>query len=137
MTASTLQTWHQIVNTRDMALLAKVLADDVVFTSPVVHTPQHGKDIALMYLGAALMVLNNESFHYLNEWEGPSSAVLEFLTTVQGIEINGVDIIGWNSDGKISSFKVMVRPLKAMNLLHQMMGAMLAGGKSDAPFSTS
>ena len=102
----------------------RLLADDVVFQSPVVHTPQRGKAITTQYLAAALQVLNNESFTYLNEWIGETSAVLEFQSVIDGIEINGVDIIAWNAAGKITHFKVMVRPLKAINLLHQMMGAL-------------
>ena len=117
--------WHQIVHTKDTAALQAILADDAVFESPVVHTPQHGKAITFKYLYAALHVLNNDSFTYLNEWQSERSAVLEFQSTVEGIAINGVDIIHWNDAGLITHFKVMVRPLKAVNKLHEMMGRML------------
>ncbi len=117
--------WHQIVRTKDTAALQAILADDAVFESPVVHTPQHGKAITFKYLHAALHVLNNDSFTYLNEWQSERSAVLEFQSTVEGIAINGVDIIHWNDAGLITHFKVMVRPLKAVNKLHEMMGRML------------
>jgi hypothetical protein len=120
-----IEQWHRIVVTRNAAGLADILADDVVFQSPVVHTPQSGKAIAARYLGAAVHVLGNESFRYVNEWYGEHSAVLEFETTVDGILINGVDMIEWGTDGRITRFKVMVRPLKAVNLLHQMMGQQL------------
>lgn len=120
--------WHALVKERNARGLDTLLADDVVFVSPVVHTPQSGKAITTAYLSAALQVLNNGSFVYLNEWIGENSAVLEFQTVVQEIEINGVDIIMWNAEGKITKFKVMVRPLKAINLLHQLMGAQLAQG---------
>lgn len=103
-----------------------MLADDVVFRSPVVHTPQRGKAITLKYLSAALAVLGGEAFRYVGEWLSESSAVLEFVTTLDGLEINGVDMIGWNAEGRIDRFKVMVRPLKAINALHQAMGAKLA-----------
>jgi hypothetical protein len=102
-----------------------LLADDVVFESPVVHTPQLGKAITGKYLAAAMHVLNNDTFSYLNQWIGPTSAVLEFQTTCDGIVVNGVDMITWNGDGHITHFKVMVRPLKAINKLHEMMGQML------------
>jgi hypothetical protein len=125
MPMNTLEAWHKIVKSRDATLLGTLLADDVVFESPVVHKPQLGKAITYMYLNAALHVLNNESFVYLNEWKGENSAVLEFQTTVDGITINGVDLISWNAAGHISHFKVMVRPLKAMNKLHELMGVML------------
>lgn len=117
--------WHRIALARDVAALNDILDDKVTFLSPVVHTPQVGKAITLKYLTAALKVLNNDSFHYLNEWFGDTSAVLEFETVVENITINGIDIITWNDAQKIVEFKVMVRPLKAINLIHQAMGAML------------
>ena len=125
MHMNTLEAWHKIVKSRDAAALGTLLADDVVFESPVVHKPQLGKAITYMYLNAALHVLNNESFVYLNEWKREKSAVLEFESTVEGITINGVDMITWNEAGYISHFKVMVRPLKGMNKLHELMGRML------------
>jgi len=120
-----IERWHAIAKSRDTRALSELLADEAIFESPVVHTPQVGKAITQKYLGAAMQVLNNGSFEYLNEWYGESSAVLEFRCTCDGIVINGVDIIEWNAAGKISHFKVMVRPLKAINALHEMMGKML------------
>ena len=125
MQPDTMARWHKLVEARDVAALDDLLADEVVFQSPVVHTPQVGKAITRAYLTAAMRVLNTPAFHYLNEWRGPTSAVLEFATEIDGIQINGVDIIAWNAAGKITSFKVMVRPLKAINVLHQTMGRML------------
>ncbi len=117
-----IEQWHQVVKSRDAAALKELLAEDVVFVSPVVHTPQAGRTITLAYLQAAMKVLNNPSFHYLNQWFGPESAVLEFECVVEGISINGIDMIHWNGAGRIDHFKVMVRPLKAVNKLHEMMG---------------
>jgi hypothetical protein len=121
-----LQRWHDAALRRDAAALDDLLAEDVVFLSPVVHTPQKGRAITKFYLGAALAVLGNEHFRYVNEWIGDNSAVLEFTTRLGATEINGVDIIGWNADGRIVSFKVMVRPLQAIQAVHQAMAAMLA-----------
>lgn len=121
-----IEEWREIVKTRDLARLERLLAEDVVFISPVVHTPQAGRAITMKYLAGALAVLNNDSFHYLNEWHGERSSVLEFATTIQGVEVNGVDLVFWDESGRITRFKVMVRPLKAINMLHQMMGAQLA-----------
>ena len=132
MLEAALKEWHRIAAEKDVKGLDAALADDVVFQSPVVHTPQRGKAITKAYLTAALHVLNNKQFHYTGEWTGPNSAVLNFATTLDGIEIDGVDIITWNDEGKITNFKVMVRPLKAVNMLHQMMGAMLARMKPKA-----
>jgi hypothetical protein len=117
--------WHEIVRTRDASGLSDLLADDVVFYSPVVHTPQNGKVITTMYLSAAIHVFGNDSFRYVREVVGERDAVLEFETEIDGITVNGVDMIRWNEDGKITEFKVMVRPLKAINLIHQKMAAML------------
>ena len=121
----TLAVWHDLVKTRDAGKLAALLADDVVFHSPVVHTPQRGKAITLLYLQGALHVLNNGHFRYEREIVGPRDALLEFTTEIDGVHINGVDLIRWDDRGQIVDFKVMVRPLKAVNALHQKMGEML------------
>lgn len=117
--------WHAYVQSRDPADLGTLIAEDCVFESPVVHSPQVGKAITEKYLLSALQVLNNDSFEYLGEWRAERSAVLEFGCVIDGIRINGVDMIWWNEAGLITRFKVMVRPLKAINMLHQKMGEML------------
>ena len=117
--------WHDIVRTRDARGLKEILADDVVFYSPVVHTPQIGSAIATKYLAAAIHVFGNDSFSYIREVVGERDAILEFETEIDGIVVNGVDMIKWNDDDKIVEFKVMIRPLKAINLIHQKMGEML------------
>ena len=122
---ATIERWHQVVKDRDVRALHELLAEDVVFVSPVVHTPQEGRAITQAYLQAALQVLNNSSFRYLNQWFGADSAVLEFESVVEGITVNGIDMIHWNAAGRIDHFKVMVRPLKAVNKLHELMGRQL------------
>ena len=129
MTISTLHTWHELVRTRNAKGLAALLADDVVFHSPVVHTPQVGKAVTQQYLAAAFRVFFDASFHYVRELTGPHDAVLEFQVTIDGIAVNGVDMLKWNDEGLITEFKVMVRPLKAINLIHQKMAAMLQAGQ--------
>lgn len=125
MAIDTLAKWHSIVATADLAGLDELLADDAVFHSPVVHSPQHGKELATMYLSAAYQVLGHAGFRYVREVVGERDAVLEFVATVDGIHVNGVDMMHWNEDGRIDDFKVMIRPLKAINLLHQKMREML------------
>ena len=125
MITDAIAAWHKLVQDRDAQALDNILAENVVFHSPVVHSPQEGKQITTLYLTAALHVLNNDSFKYLREVVSGSNAVLEFLTVIDGITINGVDMITWNEEGKIIGFKVMLRPLKAINLIHKMMGDML------------
>jgi ketosteroid isomerase-like protein len=120
-----IEEWHRIVRERDIDALDDLLADDVVFHSPVVHTPQRGRPITTMYLAAAVAVFGNESFRYVRDFRVSGEAVLEFVVTIDGVEVNGVDIIRWDDAGRIVDFKVMLRPLKAINLIHQKMGAML------------
>ena len=126
MIPPTIERWEHVVKSRDLDLLDQLLADDVVFESPVVHTPQVGRAITRAYLTAALQVLNSPEFRYIRRWLGKQSAVLEFETRLAGLTINGVDIINWNSEDRINHFKVMIRPLKAINAVHQAMGQQLA-----------
>jgi ketosteroid isomerase-like protein len=121
MIENTIATWHKIIETKDAAGLDNILADNVVFHSPIVHTPQEGKPITTLYLTAALYVFNNDSFKYLREVISGNNAILEFSTVIEGITVNGVDMITWGADGRITEFKVMVRPLKAINLIHKIM----------------
>jgi hypothetical protein len=120
-----LATWHRIVESRDPRELDALLDDDIVFHSPVVHTPQRGKALATMYLAAAVAVFGNPSFRYVREIAGPSDAMLEFETTIDGILVNGVDILRWNGAGRLVEFKVMLRPLKAIQVVHEKMGELL------------
>ena len=129
MPSSALSVWHELVRTRNPRGLDALLAETVVFHSPVVHTPQHGKAITRAYLSAALQVFVNDSFHYVREVVGTHDAVLEFEVAIDGIQVNGVDMLRWNDAQQITEFKVMLRPLKAVNLIHQKMGEMLAAGK--------
>ena len=118
--------WHNLVRSQDPSGLDGLLADDAVFLSPVVHAPQRGKTLTKAYLSGAFKVFFNPTFRYVREIIGSSDAMLEFETEIDGTLVNGVDIIKWNEDGKIVEFKVMLRPLKAINLIHERMGAMLA-----------
>ncbi|MBK6802896.1 nuclear transport factor 2 family protein [Novosphingobium sp.] len=118
--------WHAYMQGgSDLALLSDMLADDAVFHSPVVHTPQEGKAKVMAYLGAAAVVLGNDSFRYVRELVDGDDACLEFTAEIDGIHINGIDLIRFAPDGKIKDFKVMVRPMKAMNKLWEMMAAQL------------
>ena len=128
-----IDTWHRLIEEKNAAGLDDILADDAVFHSPVVHTPQEGKQLAKLYLSAAIMVLGSSNFTYVREVIGDSDAVLEFTSEINGIHINGVDMIHWNADGKIDDFKVMIRPLKAVNLLHGLMRQMLGQVSPAAP----
>ena len=125
----TIARWRHIALQNLPDELSGILAEDAVFESPVVHTPQKGKAIVEKYLRGALKVLNTAHFHFGDEWYSDRSAVLEFYSEIEGIKINGVDLIHWNEAGLITHFKVMVRPLKAIDILRQKMGEYLAGGR--------
>lgn len=120
-----IERWHRLVASHDPSGLDDLLADEVVFESPIVYKPQLGRALANAYLRAALSVLDNGSFRYVNEWYAERSAVLEFETVIDGVTIQGVDLIHWNAEDRIVRFKVMLRGLKAINLLHQTMGRAL------------
>ncbi len=121
--------WHRIVDSADPSGLDALLADDAVFHSPVVHTPQRGKALTSAYLGAALQVLMGGGFRYVREVVGERDAALEFETEIDGVMVNGVDLIRWNDEGRITDFKVMIRPLKAIQTVQALMAARLAAGR--------
>jgi SnoaL-like domain len=125
MTLAGLDKWYAFMKSRDHAALRELLHPDVVFESPVVHSPQRGRDITFKYLAGAVKVLGRPGFVYRGEWRNDTGAVLEFETVIEGITINGVDLITFDADGRITHFKVMVRPLKAINLLHRLMAEQL------------
>lgn len=126
-----LANWHRVIESGSSPqALAEIIGEDAVFHSPVVHTPQEGRAIVVAYLAAAGMTLGNDSFEYLREVVDGDTAVLEFATTTDGIHVNGVDIITFDEDGMIKDFKVMVRPLKAVNKVWEMMAAQLERTKT-------
>jgi len=144
-----LEAWHRVVRNMTDEALDEILAEDVVFHSPVVHSPQEGRALTKLYLMAAFNVLpgdrkdsdatgsaeeskkNEGSFGYVREVVGDQDVVLEFRTEIDGITINGVDMIHFDDDGKISDFKVMIRPLKAIQKIHAQMAAMLEALKKN------
>jgi hypothetical protein len=128
--------WHRILRDRDLAALHTLLDEHAVFHSPVVHTPQQGRALVVGYLTAAAAVLATPSFHYVRQIVGPQDALLEFVTDLDGVQVNGIDLIRWNEAGRIVEFKVMVRPLKAMQAVQRCMAEALqrlsAGGVARA-----
>jgi ketosteroid isomerase-like protein len=125
MIEKAVQNWHQVMKNNDVVGLDALLADNAVFHSPVVHTPQVGKGITKLYLSAAFKVFYNDTFKYIRELMSEKDAILEFEVEIDGILVNGVDMITCDEDSKIVNFKVMIRPLKAVNLIHQKMGEMM------------
>lgn len=124
-----IEVWHRLVEERNPQGLDALLDAEAVFFSPLVHTPQRGSKVTAMYLAAAFTVFCNPSFRYVREIVADTDAMLEFETEIDGVMVNGVDIIKWNDAGRIVEFKVMLRPLKAINLVHQRMAALLKTGQ--------
>ena len=119
-----IKNWHNFVKTKQVSILDSLLSENIIFYSPVVHSPQKGLNIAKKYLEAASLVLFNSSFKYINETYDNNSAICEFECELNNIYINGVDIIEWENY-KITSLKVMVRPLKGILLLKEKMAEIL------------
>jgi len=113
--------WHEVVNSDDLNALDNLIAEDAIFSSPVVFTPMEGKEITMMYLHAAGQSFNMEKFKYTKEIHDGMNSVLEFETYIDEISVNGVDMIEWNEEGKISNFKVMIRPFKAVQKVQEKM----------------
>jgi hypothetical protein len=121
----TIENWHQLIKAGDPEQLNDLLADEVVFHSPVMHQPQAGKPLVKMYLTAAFHVLLPNQFKYLRQVLDGNQAVLEFQAEIDGLMINGVDMIECNDIGQITDFKVMLRPLKALSLVQEKMFELL------------
>jgi hypothetical protein len=125
-----LAAWHALVAARNepgfdaAAQLDVLLAEDVVFRSPAIFKPQHGKDLAAMYLGAAIVVLG-PTLTYVDEWISDTGAVLEFEAELAGRLVHGIDMMRWNDAGQLTSFTVMVRPFSALQSLMEHMVAQL------------
>jgi hypothetical protein len=124
-----LRRWHTVVESKNPALLDDLLADEVVFRSPAVFAPHEGKALTASYLSAALKVLG-PSLRYVSQWHDHASAVLEFEADLDGIYVQGVDILRWNTEEKLVSFTVMVRPLRGLQKLAELMAVQLAAGQA-------
>ncbi|WP_370033921.1 nuclear transport factor 2 family protein [Qipengyuania mesophila] len=121
-----LKRWHEVIEGGSSPqALSAIIHEDAVFHSPVVHTPQRGRAIVVAYLSAAGQTLGNDSFEYVRELVDGENAMLEFTTEMDGIHVNGIDLICFDADGMIVDFKVMVRPLKAVNKVWEQMAAQL------------
>ena len=121
-----LANWRRVFNSgASPEALSEIVCEDAVFHSPVVHTPQWGRRIVVAYLAAAGQTLGNDSFRYVRELVDGENAMLEFETEMDGVHVNGIDLIRFDEDGMIAEFKVMVRPLKAVNKVWEMMAAQL------------
>lgn len=117
--------WHDLVESRDPSGLRDLIAEDAIFRSPAVHTPQEGRDLVHLYLAGAMTVLGPK-LEYVDEWTRERDAILEFHTVVDDLEVSGIDRITWDDEGRIIDFTVMIRPVKALNAIIEKMGEELA-----------
>ncbi|MDA8815619.1 nuclear transport factor 2 family protein [Gammaproteobacteria bacterium] len=141
MIRENIKKWHDHIKGEFLGGLDELLADDVIFYSPIVFSPQNGKELTTLYLMAAGNTfggdkakdgtLEGSSFKYTKEILEGNQAMLEFETQIDGKYINGVDIITFNESGKISEFKVMIRPLQAVQIIHEQMQKMLIQFKNN------
>lgn len=126
MTATVIDRWLSVIEGGQTAQLDDMLAEDAVFYSPAVFTPQHGRAKAATYLRAAEHLFAGTGFHYVNKWIDTNSAVLEFAAVVDGFAVEGVDILHWNDSGKLTSVKVMIRPFKGLQTVIAKMAELLS-----------
>jgi len=117
--------WHEVVGSGDPARLADLLAEDVLFRSPAVHTAQEGRGLTTAYLAAAMVVLG-PTLRYIEEWYGDRSAVLEFEAELDGTFVQGIDLLRWNEDDRLVELIVMVRPFRGLEKLIELMGRQLS-----------
>lgn len=125
MTPSVIESWLRVVQSGQTDLLDELLAEDAVFYSPAVFTPQHGRAKTAAYLRAAEKMFSDSNFRYVEMWFNANSAVLEFAAEIDGLSVEGIDMIHWNDDGKITRVKVMIRPLRALQSVIPKMGELL------------
>jgi hypothetical protein len=125
MTPPVIQRWIDTVEGDGDARIEDLLAEDAVFYSPAVFAAQEGRDKTAVYLRAAAKLFGGNDFRYVGQWFGERSAVLEFVADIDGVHVNGVDMITWNDDGLITEFKVMLRPFKALQTVIPKMAELL------------
>ena len=126
MTPPVIQRWIDIIDNHRPEELDGLLADDAVFYSPAVFAPQEGKATTAKYLRAAEKMFSGTDFRYVGQWYGDRSAVLEVAATIDGRHVNGIDMIEWNDDEQIVSFKVMMRPFQGLQAVMPKMAELLA-----------
>src|SRR5215212_2007590 len=127
MMINPIEAWRRLVADKDVTGVDSLLAENVVFHSPVVDTPQSGRAITRQYLAAVFDIFAKHSFRYVREVVGEHDAILEFLVEIDGVSVNGVDMIKWNDEGQIVDFKVMLRPFKALKVMQTRVAAILQG----------
>ncbi|MCC5812214.1 MAG: nuclear transport factor 2 family protein [Ectothiorhodospiraceae bacterium] len=126
----TLETWHRLLEHNAMEELDPLLSDDIVFRSPVAHTPYPGRDAIKLVLKTVNTVFENFRYHRFFVSDDGNSAILEFSAEVTGKKLKGIDMLRFDAEGRISEFEVMARPLSGVQALSEEMGKRLATQKA-------
>ncbi len=117
--------WRKAVENKDIAALSPILAENVVLCSPVKHDTYSGQSAVITYLSGAFKAFINPSFRYINILSGAKSASLEFNVLIDGDLVDGIEVITWSDNGKITEIKLFLRPLNVINKIHQAMNSRL------------
>ena len=125
-TKQSLKNWHQMIQTGDLSILSNLLADDVVFRSPIAYKPYEGKQVVFFILTNVIQVFQDFTYHREFYSEDGENAVLEFSANVSSKSLKGIDMIRFNEHGQIIDFEVMIRPMSGLAALAEQMGARIA-----------
>ena len=120
--AESMKRWHTMIDTRDLSALSNLLSDDVVFRSPMAHTPYPSAPVVAMILSTVINVFENFRYHRDFASVDGKNVVLEFSAEVGGKELKGIDMIQFDEQGKIVEFEVMIRPMSGLQALGEEMG---------------
>lgn len=122
ITKQAITRWHEMLETRDMSILNELLADNVVFRSPVAFQPYPGKQVVFFILTNVIQVFENFTYHREFLSEDGNNVVLEFSANVGDKKLKGIDMIQFNDEGQIIDFEVMIRPKSGLKALAVEMG---------------
>nr|MBP8207875.1 nuclear transport factor 2 family protein [Acinetobacter sp.] len=125
-TKASIKRWHEMLDTKDMSILNELLAEDVVFRSPVAFNPYSGKQVVFFILTNVIQVFENFTYHREFYTEDGLSVVLEFSANVNEKKLKGIDMIRFNENGQIVDFEVMIRPKSGLEALAVQMGQRMA-----------
>lgn len=125
-TQASIKRWHEMLDTKDMSILNELLAEDVVFRSPVAFNPYSGKQVVFFILTNVIQVFENFTYHREFYTEDGLNVVLEFSANVGGKKLKGIDMIRFNENGQIVDFEVMIRPKSGLEALAIQMGQRMA-----------
>ena len=122
--------WHEMLANRDMSILNELLADDIVFRSPVAFNPYPGKPVVFFILSNVIQIFENFTYHREFYTEDGLNVVLEFSANIGDKKLKGIDMIRFNEDGQMIDFEVMIRPKSGIEALATLMGQRMAQAPS-------